>query len=210
MIIKEELSAKNKIMVTALKMFADKGIDGVSVREISKKSGQNISQISYYFKSKEGLYKTIIKEHALVVSQQIKQIVQSLNHDGLSKNEFEREMRQFVSIFVTLRIENPHFAKIMQRETLEGMPFAKEVHNETMKPLSMMMESFMDKAKKNKIVKKETPVNVFFILLTESIWGFMAKRDCDWNLMGKTFNFPKDKELFIECVYQIFFKGILK
>lgn len=207
---KEEKTAKQIIKRTALKMFAEKGIEGVSVRDISKSSKQNISQISYYFESKEGLYKTIIKEHSLVISEKIHKVILNLSTKKITAMQFEKEMKKFIAIFVDMRLENPHIAKIMQRETLEGMPFSKDIHNETIKPLVSLLEDFMKRAQKSKIVRNDFPIKVFFILLTESIWGFMAKKECKWDLMTKTYNFPKDRNLFIDSIYQIFFKGILK
>ncbi|MCK6597745.1 MAG: TetR family transcriptional regulator [Bdellovibrionaceae bacterium] len=207
---KEELSTRELIKAKALKLFAEKGIDGVSVREIAKETGQNISQISYYFESKEGLYRTIIKDHSQVISQKIHDVILNLKDEKLTPSHFEAEMKKFIAIFVDMRLQNPHISRIMQRETLDGMPFVKDIHNETIKPLVGLIESIMEKSQKMNIVKKDVPVRVFFILLTESIWGFMAKKECKWDLMAKTCNFPKDRDLFIENVYNIFFKGILK
>lgn len=206
---KEELNARQLIMQAALKLFADKGIDGVSVREISKESGQNISQISYYFESKEGLYKTILKEHSLQISQKVHHVIQEFSSENMNLSQFERQMKNFISIFVNMRLENPDIAKIIQRETIEGMPHVKEIHNETIKPLAALMENFMNQAKKNKIVKKDTDERVFFILLTESIWGYMTKRECKVSLLTSSFKFPKDQSLFVDTVFNIFFKGIL-
>lgn len=206
---KEELNAKQIIMKTALKLFAEKGIDGVSVREIAKESDQNISQISYYFESKEGLYKAIIKEHSEHISQRIHQVIQEFSTDGLNQSQFEKQMKNFIAIFVNMRTQNPHIAKIMQRETLEGMPNVKDIHNEIVHPLMALMDDYMKKAKKNKIVKSDINTQIFFVLLTESIWGFMAKKDCKWSVLDSSFKFPRDYDLFIDAIYKIFFKGIL-
>lgn len=206
---KDELNARQLIMKAALKLFADKGIDGVSVREISKESGQNISQISYYFESKEGLYKTILKEHSLLISQKVHNVIQEFSSENMHLTQFEKQMKNFISIFVNMRLENPDIAKIIQRETIEGMPNVKEIHNEAIKPLAGLMENFMNQAKKNKIVKKDTDERVFFILMTEAIWGYMTKRECKVSLLASSFKFPKDQNLFVDTVYNIFFKGIL-
>ncbi len=205
----EEKSAKNIIMQKSLRLFADYGIEGVSVRDIARDSNQNVSQISYYFGSKEGLYQAIIKEHSLLISSKIHQVIQSLSAVDLNESLFENEMKKFISIFVDMRLENPYIAKIMQRETLEGMPFAKEIHNDSIKPLVALLESIMRKAQRKKIIKKNIPIKVFFILLTESIWGFMSKKECKWDLMANTFVFPKDRVKFIQSIYEIFFRGII-
>ncbi len=60
---KVEQTAKLGILNAARTLFAKKGFEAVSVREIAKESSQNISMISYYFGSKEGLYKYILSDH---------------------------------------------------------------------------------------------------------------------------------------------------
>lgn len=57
--IKEE-NSREKILNAATKLFAEKGFDGVSIREICKEANINICMISYYFGGKKELYQAII------------------------------------------------------------------------------------------------------------------------------------------------------
>lgn len=57
---KQNLSRK-KIMNSAIILFANKGFDSTSTREICKHAGVNLSLIPYYFENKEGLYISIIE-----------------------------------------------------------------------------------------------------------------------------------------------------
>lgn len=60
-------NSKEKILNTAIKLFAQKGFDGTSIREICKSANINICMISYYFGGKQELYQEIINN--LVESQ---------------------------------------------------------------------------------------------------------------------------------------------
>lgn len=57
---KYDENAKEKILNTAIKLFAQKGYDGTSIREICKSANINICMISYYFGGKQELYQEII------------------------------------------------------------------------------------------------------------------------------------------------------
>lgn len=57
---KQNLSRK-KIINSAIVLFANKGFDSTSTREICKHAGVNLSLIPYYFENKEGLYINIIE-----------------------------------------------------------------------------------------------------------------------------------------------------
>lgn len=57
---KQNLSRK-KIVNSAILLFANKGFDSTSTREICKHAGVNLSLIPYYFGNKDGLYTSIIE-----------------------------------------------------------------------------------------------------------------------------------------------------
>lgn len=57
---KQNLSRK-KIVNSAIVLFANKGFDSTSTREICRHAGVNLSLIPYYFGNKEGLYINIIE-----------------------------------------------------------------------------------------------------------------------------------------------------
>ena len=52
--------SKNKLLKKAFELFALRGMDGVSTRELVRKAGVNIHAISYYFGGKEGLYEAVV------------------------------------------------------------------------------------------------------------------------------------------------------
>ena len=53
---------RNKILLTALSLFAELGFERATVRQIAKVAQVNVSAISYYFGDKVGLYKAAYTE----------------------------------------------------------------------------------------------------------------------------------------------------
>ena len=53
---------REKILLTALELFAEMGFERATVRQIAKKAQVNISAIGYYFGDKAGLYKAAFTE----------------------------------------------------------------------------------------------------------------------------------------------------
>jgi TetR/AcrR family transcriptional regulator, regulator of cefoperazone and chloramphenicol sensitivity len=51
---------RQRILDTALALFAAQGFSGASTREIAEGAGVNLPAIQYYFGSKEGLYRAVI------------------------------------------------------------------------------------------------------------------------------------------------------
>ena len=52
---------KTEFLLTAEELFAEKGFDGTSVRDIAQHAGVNLAMISYYFGSKEKLLEALIE-----------------------------------------------------------------------------------------------------------------------------------------------------
>jgi AcrR family transcriptional regulator len=55
------VETRQRILETSLRLFAEHGFKGVSVRDISTAAGVNVASISYHFGSKQGLYHTIFE-----------------------------------------------------------------------------------------------------------------------------------------------------
>ncbi len=55
------INKKDKIINSAIELFADKGFDRTSIRDISRLANTSVSMISYHFGGKEGLYNSILK-----------------------------------------------------------------------------------------------------------------------------------------------------
>ncbi len=53
-------NTKAKIFMTAARLFAERGYNGVSMREISEKTGLSKPAIYYHFGSKEGIYTALV------------------------------------------------------------------------------------------------------------------------------------------------------
>ena len=52
---------RRRIIDTALKLFAEHGFRGVSVRDLSAAAQVNVAAVNYHFGSKQGLYRTIFE-----------------------------------------------------------------------------------------------------------------------------------------------------
>ncbi|OOG48413.1 CerR family C-terminal domain-containing protein [Polaromonas sp. A23] len=54
--------ARSHLLLTALRLFAERGFTKTSTREIALAAGVNIAAISYYFGDKAGLYRAVFTE----------------------------------------------------------------------------------------------------------------------------------------------------
>jgi transcriptional regulator, TetR family len=67
---------RNRLVEVGTRLFAEHGLHGVSVRELSQAAGASISMVSYYFGGKEGLYAAVLQEQ-FACFDQIEELRQS-------------------------------------------------------------------------------------------------------------------------------------
>ena len=54
-------ATKESIMAVAMRLFAEKGLKLVTVREICKAADVNVALVNYYFRNKNGLYQACVE-----------------------------------------------------------------------------------------------------------------------------------------------------
>ena len=59
--IEQEQTTEEKILLSASKVFTEKGFAGTRTRDIAEKAGINLALLNYYFRSKEKLFEQVMK-----------------------------------------------------------------------------------------------------------------------------------------------------
>lgn len=63
-------STRERLVRTAERLLADNGIDGVSMREITRESGaRNVRAIQYHFTDRDGLIRAVLVRHAAGIDE---------------------------------------------------------------------------------------------------------------------------------------------
>ncbi len=78
---------QNQILNVAERLFAQKGFDGTSVRDIAEEAAVNLSMISYYFGSKEGLMQALFQERTGHMGLKMEQLTQDGTLSPMKKIE---------------------------------------------------------------------------------------------------------------------------
>ena len=109
-------AAAEQLKQAALRLFSEKGVDGVTVREIAAAAGQkNHGAVGYYFGSKEALVREVVMDGAMALER--------LRNDALDRLEQDGEPRSVraivdVLIFPATRLMDEYYISFI---TLFGM-----------------------------------------------------------------------------------------
>lgn len=100
------------IMQAAEQLFADKGFDGTSVRDIAESAGVNLAMISYYFGSKEKLMEAMFAHRSSSFRLQLENMILNKALNPLQKIE------QLADQYIDKLLSQQCFHRIMVREQM--------------------------------------------------------------------------------------------
>lgn len=100
----QDTQSREQLILAARSLFVERDYAQVSTRELAKKAGTDPALIRYYFGSKEGLFSTMIRETAVPVKQQLRQLNRSLGADGPAN---------FMHTYYRVMAAHPHFPRLI-------------------------------------------------------------------------------------------------
>ena len=105
----DNIETKDKILKAAKELFAKKGFDGTSTREIVNAAGVNISLIAYHFGGKENLFFSMF-DHFMEDTYH--------NETNITTLALLDEFKSIINYIIRLRFEDPQLVKILHHEII--------------------------------------------------------------------------------------------
>lgn len=124
-------STKARILAAAESVFAARGFDGASTREIAAAAGVNISSLHYHWESKETLYFAVFE----YVYDRILEVVRSTIPDASMERPANREVvDEVMGRLFDFFAENPTIPRLMVRRLLETSAETSDIEREILLP----------------------------------------------------------------------------
>jgi len=136
-----EDSPRTRILLAAGPVFAEKGFDGATVREISAAAGVNLAAVNYYFGDKERLYLETVK-HAREVRSQEEPLP-----DWDDAVPAEVKLRGFVHTLLRRVVglkAAPWQVRLMMREIVEPTAACRELVQDYFQPTFEMLLTIVE------------------------------------------------------------------
>lgn len=126
------MDTKNKILEVSLELFAKKGFDGVSVREIAKEVGVRESALYKHYKNKEDILDKIVEEMISSIRKgyELQHVPETLTVRVVEgyRNISEEQLCEMSWSIFKMFTEEPklsNFRKILMREQFHNKTFAE-------------------------------------------------------------------------------------
>lgn len=203
-------NAKQRLLEAALALFAQRGLEGTTVRDIALKAGLNISLISYYFGGKEGLYRAILENHANHISDLAEEYVGMFKKMECTGETVKEFVRGLFDRMITEKVNSPDMALIIQREISGGLPHAREIHNTIFNKVGELVVSFLKEAQDKKIIREDINCHFLLISMVQVVDGYFMCHQANTVWMQHCYALPKNQNQYVQHISEIFIRGMIR
>lgn len=175
-----------QIIDAAERLFASKGFDGTSVRDIAHEAGINIAMISYYFGSKEKLMEAVFEKRMLNAQLRVENLLQNEALSPLQK------VYTLIDDYVERLMTQREFQKIIIREQMlvKNIAISEAIFNLKKRNLESI-KKLINEGQKAGAFKK----NIDIVLMMCTMIGTAQNIICSENYYKKVFeleNMPEE------------------
>ncbi|HYK34807.1 TetR/AcrR family transcriptional regulator [Alloacidobacterium sp.] len=139
----EQEDARTRLIDAAITLFAEKGYEGTSVRDLAKAADVNVAAVSYHFGSKDALYTEALRA-CLAPCGEIRERMQVHLDDARRRKTRKAAeealrgcIRDFLEILVSPAAKHSH---LVMREQSEGKPRFEPVIREFFMPVGSILQ----------------------------------------------------------------------
>jgi AcrR family transcriptional regulator len=149
--IEAEAGTRERVLDAAERLFAERGLNAVSIRDITHEAEANLGAINYHFGTKEGLIVAVLERRMVPLEEQrLKALdaVEAAAKSGQPKLEavLEAIFRPAVEQAMNPQRGGATFSQIMARLLLEPNPAAEQVMRRHFEPMIRRFDAALMRA----------------------------------------------------------------
>lgn len=127
---------RERLILVAMRLFAEKGFDGVTVRDISSEADVSVGLINHHFTSKEGLREAVDEYFLKRTGAAIERAIEATSLDPAKVGEYERQW------IVKYADEWPDFVAYMRRAIMDASPWGEMLFRRYFDSIRAMIDRF--------------------------------------------------------------------
>jgi len=163
----KDISAEEKILNAARRVFENKGMSGARMQEIADEAKINKSLLHYYYRSKQLLFEAVFKTAFNQLAPKINKI---FNTD---ESVFEK-IKNFSDNYTTFMIKHPYLPNFILQELNRNPDFVKELISTKSFPSIKKFQNQISDAVKKGEIRPISSEQLFINILALNIFPFIA------------------------------------
>ncbi|MCB0412549.1 MAG: TetR family transcriptional regulator [Bdellovibrionales bacterium] len=194
-------SARDALLRAAKHWFARKGLSGTSIRDIASEAGVNSSLISYYFESKEGLYRACLQE----IGDRRLAMAEEILKPPETYEELRFRSQMLVENLLSLYLEDLDAGLILAREYDRAHSPAEDVFRSTYLKIFEKVISFIKSAQKKGLMDKSKDPFLLASLLFGGLTSHMRTDHLMEKAFGRTLKNKNERQKLLDHTVELFF-----
>lgn len=152
--VKDETGTRDRVLDVAEKLFAERGLNAVSIRDITREAEANLGAINYHFGTKEGLIVAVLERRMVPLEAQrlnALDAVEASATNGQPELEavLEAIFRPAVEQAMDAKQGGATFSKILARLLVEPNPAVDKVIRSQFEPMIRRFDAALMRAMPN-------------------------------------------------------------
>ncbi len=151
---------KTHIINHAVELFAEKGFEGASIRDLAARAGVNVAMVNYYFGSKEKLFEAMVEDRASYTRGLLDEIASNPGYSDLEKIEL------IIDSYIGKLFTNRKFHRVLHQEMmLSQRESLQDAIVEILYPNHIIIKNVLDHGmKKGAFRKVDAPMVIATII----------------------------------------------
>lgn len=194
-----------QIMEAAEKLFAEKGFEGTSVRDIAEDAGVNLAMISYYFGSKEKLMEAMFDHRANSSVLQLEEMVNDKNLTPIQKVE------KVIDRYIDKLLSQQCFHRIMVREQMvNNNGFIVGRIHEIKRKNQALIKELIAQGQRSGAFRKNIDVSLLMVTLVGTVSQMVTTQHIYREMNNLQSMTDEDFQKYIRKKLSLHLKGIFK
>jgi len=189
------------ILAAGVRLFAEKGFDGVSMRGVAQAAGVSKANIYHHFSSKEALYLAILQSSAAETAELVENLA-----DG--RGCFDERLKEFSKAYQRHLFDRRLSSRLLLREALSGDEQKnKKIADQVVGNVFRRMISILHAGQESGVLREDLdPTLCAFLLFGGNVFFFQAQ-----NIL-KHFpeaGFAREGDCFSDGMVDVLLNGML-
>jgi TetR/AcrR family transcriptional regulator len=155
-------ATKQRIVAAALSLFAERGFDAVSLRDIAGRAHVTHGLLRHHFGGKDGVWRAVVSAADRAFGQPMSPVVNRIlaaTHDPVD------DVEAFIAALATASARNPEFVKLLLAESISDGPRLPQITQE-LRPLREATTTVLARLhERGHLHQFDAPGFVLFLLL---------------------------------------------
>lgn len=181
-----KIDSRDALLTAGKSLFAHRGFDGTTVKDLADAAGVNVSLVSYHFGGKENLYRACLEgfgRDRLAATERLLKPCATLT-------EFELRLTLFAEDFVESHLLNRDVCTIIHRDFDGGNPIALEVFYEVFMKMYEHLRGFVGAAQVGGMLRPDLDLDISTGLMFGGLIHSLRADPCRLQMGQQTIDDP--------------------